>query len=259
MAERKCPLDKDKWVPYKLIETIPMTHNTKIFRFELEEKQSLSLPIASCITTRANCGKDGMEIIRPYTPVSDNAVEGYFDLLIKLYPQGNMSRHIHNMQVGETLDIKGPFPKYQYKVNEKKHVGMIVGGTGITPMYQVLTHVKHHPEDETQITLLYANVSFDDIIFKDELDAMQANNKNFKVVYILEKPPQDWNGEVGFITPDLVKKHFPAPAADNLVFICGPPPMMNAISGDKLPDKSQGPVSGYMVKLGYDNSTLYKF
>jgi hypothetical protein len=41
--------------------------------------------------------------------------------------------------------------------------------------------------------------------------------------------------------------------------VCGPPPMMNSISGDKAPDKSQGPLSGMLKELGYDESNVYKF
>jgi cytochrome-b5 reductase len=48
-----------------------------------------------------------------------------------------MSKHLGELKVGDTLDFKGPLPKYPYKANTKKHVGMIAGGTGITPMLQV--------------------------------------------------------------------------------------------------------------------------
>jgi cytochrome-b5 reductase len=51
----------------------------------------------------------------------------------------------------------------------------------------------------------------------------------------------------------------PAPSADSLVMVCGPPPMMNAISGDKAPDKSQGEVTGFLKELGYDSTNVFKF
>lgn len=51
----------------------------------------------------------------------------------------------------------------------------------------------------------------------------------------------------------------PAPAADSLVCVCGPPGMMNAISGDKLPDKSQGPLTGMLKAMGYSENNVYKF
>ncbi len=48
-----------------------------------------------------------------------------------------MSKHIDSLKVGDTLEMKGPIPKYPYSANAKKKIGMVAGGTGITPMLQV--------------------------------------------------------------------------------------------------------------------------
>lgn len=45
-----------------------------------------------------------------------------------------MSKHIHNLKPGESLEIKGPMGKYDWEQGRRKNVGMIAGGTGITPM-----------------------------------------------------------------------------------------------------------------------------
>lgn len=57
----------------------------------------------------------GKPIIRPYTPVSPSDKEGEFTFLVKKYPSGNMSKFIHEMKPGDTLSIKGPIPKWDYK------------------------------------------------------------------------------------------------------------------------------------------------
>jgi cytochrome-b5 reductase len=56
---------------------------------------------------------------------------------------------------------------------------------------------------------------------------------------------------VGYINRDLLAKQMPPPASDSLILVCGPPGMMKSISGDKLPDKSQGPLSGLLKDMGY--------
>ena len=76
-------------------------------------------------------------VIRPYTPVSDVDQKGTVDFIIKKYPNGPMSEHLHNMEPGQRLEIKGPIPKYQWTPNKHEHVAMIAGGTGIAPMWQV--------------------------------------------------------------------------------------------------------------------------
>jgi NAD(P)H-flavin reductase len=67
-----------------------------------------------------------------------------------------------------------------------------------------------------------------------ELDAIAQKHKNIKIHYVLEKKPEGaFSGSLGYVTEDLLKKHLPAPSAGNMVFVCGPPPMMKAISGQK--------------------------
>ena len=72
-------------------------------------------------------------VIRPYTPVSDEDQQGYIDLIVKRYPNGPMSEHMHNMNPGQRLDFKGPIPKYPWEPNKHDHIALIAGGTGITP------------------------------------------------------------------------------------------------------------------------------
>ena len=63
-----------------------------------------------------------------------------------------------------------------------KHISMIAGGTGITPMYQVIKAVLKNPDDDTQLSLLYANQSPDDILLFEELLEM-AKDSRLKVWY----------------------------------------------------------------------------
>ena len=63
----------------------------------------------------------------------------------------------------------------------------------------------------------------------------------------------------GFITKDLLAAHMPPPADSSLIMVCGPPPMLKAVSGDKLPDKSQGPLAGMLKDMGYTEGQVFKF
>lgn len=91
---------------------------------------------------------------------------------------------------------------------------------------------------------------------------IQAEHDNFHVHYVVDKAPWwglGWKGSVGRVNADIIKAHCPAPEADHLVMVCGPPGMMAAISGDKAKDKSQGEVSGILADLGYTADTVFKF
>eukprot|EP00048_Salpingoeca_helianthica_P015339 m.226258 g.226258 ORF g.226258 m.226258 type:complete len:289 (-) comp16904_c0_seq1:123-989(-) len=243
---------------FKLIEVVKYNNNTSIYRFDTGSPSTkLGLTVASCLVTRATI--DGQEVVRPYTPISPESVSGHFDLLVKEYPTGVMSKHIAHLKVGDTLEMKGPFPKLKVTTNMKKKIGMIAGGTGITPMLQVLDHVLADPADTTEITLLFANVTEADILLKEKLDKLAKQHKRFKVVYILDNPAKGSPHVKGRTSAALLKQYMPPPSPDHIVLVCGPPPMMNAISGDKAPDKSQGELSGFLKDLGYTSDQVYKF
>ena len=58
---------------------------------------------------------------------------------------------------------------------------------------------------------------------------MLASRMNLKIVYVLEKPCASWQGERGFITADLLRRHLPREYRRFQYFVCGPPALMNAM------------------------------
>ena len=69
-----------------------------------------------------------------------------------------MTNHIHDMKEGDTLSFKGPIPKYPWSPNKHDHITLISGGTGITPMYQLIRAIFKNPEDKTKVSLIFGNV-----------------------------------------------------------------------------------------------------
>ena len=93
-----------------------------------------------------------------------------------------MSKHFAHMKVGDTLECKGPIMKLEYKPNMRKSIGMVAGGTGITPMLQVIEEVLRNPADKTTLSLVFGNVTQNDILLKDRIDALAAKHpQRFKV------------------------------------------------------------------------------
>ncbi|KAG0049857.1 NADH-cytochrome b5 reductase [Gryganskiella cystojenkinii] len=254
-------LDPNAFVDFKLKSIETLTPNTSKFVFELLEEQVLGMTVASCFMTKF-VNEEGKNVIRPYTPTSESDVKGSFEFVVKKYETGVMSGHIHNLKVGETLAIKGPMTKYALKPNQHQSVSLIAGGTGIAPMLQLISSIlKNKDEDKTKIHLIFGNISVDDIILKDKIDALAKENpEQFKVTYVVDKASKGWEGETGYITAELIKKHIPEiGSAGNQVFVCGPPPMMVAVSGPKGPNYTQGEVSGALQELGLTIEQVYKF
>ena len=134
-------LDKKRkeWVEFPLAEVVQLNHNTKLLRFRLgRHNQPLGLPTGQHLKILAE-DADGEEVARrAYTPTSGQDVVGHFDLVIKVYPNGAMTQHMDKMKVGDKLKFRGPQGHFKYERNMKRSIGMVAGGTGITPMVSAL-------------------------------------------------------------------------------------------------------------------------
>lgn len=251
-SHRKTLVDPTAKVPLKLIDKVEISHDTRRFRFALpSETHVLGLPIGQHIFLSAVI--DNAPVIRSYTPVSSDDDVGYMDLVIKVYfkdvhpkfPEGGkMSQYLNNMNIGDCIDVRGPSGRLKYlgkgqfslkllrkdppRIVKVKKVGMIAGGTGITPMLQLARHILKDPSDETQLALLFANQTEKDILLRDELEEATAKNpKQFKVWYTVDTPTDNWKYSSGFINADMIQQHLFPPGPDTLILMCGPPPMVN--------------------------------
>jgi cytochrome-b5 reductase len=237
----------------------------------------LTAQILAALITKFKSGDMEKPVIRPYTPISDEGKafvslipdcwlirlgeRGYLDLMIKRYPNGPMSEHIHSMVPGQHLDFKGPIPKYPWSPNKHNHIALIAGGTGITPMYQLTRGIFSNPDDKTKVTLISANVSEEDILLKKEFEELENEYPNrFRVFYTVDQPPPSWPYGTGHVTKELLQKVIPDPKEENVkVFVCGPPGMYKAISGMKKSPSDQGELDGILKELGYSKEQVYKF
>ena len=257
---------KQGWVPLEVENVDTLNHNTKLVRFKLPEAGQVSgMEAASALLTKFKPEGADKPVIRPYTAVSDDDAQGHLDLLVKKYEGGAMSTHIHSLQPGDTLDVKGPIVKYKWTPNKHEEVALIAGGTGITPMYQLVKAIFTSPAaaaETTKVTLVFGNISEKDILLHKELRAIENTfPQRFRAFYVLEKPEDAaFAGTKGYITKELLKQVLPEPKnGDKIkVFVCGPPGLMNAVSGNKKSPADQGELAGALQELGYAKDQVLK-
>lgn len=142
---------------------------------------------------------------------------GFIDLVVKKYPDGPMSEHLHSMKPDQRLDFKGPIPKYPWSPNKHDHICLLAGGTGITPMYQLARAIFKNPEDKTKVTLVFGNLTEEDILLKHEWAELENQYpQRFRAFYVLDNPPETWQQGKGHINKDLLKTVLPEPKAENV-------------------------------------------
>lgn len=215
-------LDKNAFKEFTLKEVIPYNHDSSTFIFEIPQDQNSGMTVASAVVVKgvgeqAPKDKEGKDVVRPYTPVTSPDTKGHIDFLIKKYPNGAMTQYIHAMKPGDKLEIKGPFDKHQYKANEFEEVAMIAGGSGITPMWQLLQAIKGNPQDKTKATLIYTNKTEADILLREKFDELAKSDDRFTIVYGLDKKPKNFtqaDAFEGYVTPEILSKYLPVSLPD---------------------------------------------
>ncbi|XP_019733678.1 NADH-cytochrome b5 reductase 2 isoform X2 [Hippocampus comes] len=274
-SNKKLPvtlLDPVVKYPLQLIDKQEISHDTKKFRFGLPSSDHiLGLPVGQHVYLSARV--NGSLVVRAYTPVSSDDQQGYVDLVVKVYyknthasfPEGGkMSQYLDSMAIGDAIDFRGPNGllvyrgKGQFSIRPDKkseprnlkfkHIGMIAGGTGITPMLQLIRTITADPSDNTMCHLIFANQTEKDILLREELHEVEKSHpEKLKLWFTLDKPSEGWKYSSGFVTATMIQAHLPPASSDVLVVLCGPPPMIQYAC---LPN---------LEKLGYKSEHIFAY
>ncbi|KAJ4289115.1 hypothetical protein N0V90_011457 [Kalmusia sp. IMI 367209] len=234
-------LDSRAWTKSLLHSKVTVSWDTRIFTFKLEhDAQALGLPTGQHLMIRLKDPVTRESIIRSYTPISETTKKGYCDVLVKVYLDtkervgGRMTKALDAIPVGHFVEMKGPIGKFEYvgkgnclingKPRHIKRFFMICGGSGITPIFQVLRAVMQNKDDPTTCVVLDGNRLVEDILCKEDLDVFARDNVDrCKLLYTLTQGPESWTGLRGRIGAPLLKEHCVRGAAgESLVLLCGP-------------------------------------
>lgn len=223
-------LDPQAFHPLPLIEKEVIAPNVFRLVFELPTPDTvLGLPIGQHVAIKTTI--DGATVQRSYTPTSNNSDKGVLELVIKAYPDGLLTgRYLAHLAVGDEVLFRGPKGAMRYRRGLCRKIGMLAGGTGITPMFQLIRAICEDDRDTTEVSLIYANRTEDDILLREQLEAFARRYpKNLKVYYLLDQPPANWGYGKGYVTKELMAEKFPDPKEEgSKVMLCGPPGMTNA-------------------------------
>lgn len=140
---------------------------------------------------------------------------------------GDFTERATATQAGARGHLDGPYGAFSID-NEPGAGGfvMIAGGIGITPMLANLRAMRARG-DRRPVVLFYANSRWDDVAFREELDAMK-DRLDLALVHVLEDAPEGWDGEKGYLTREVLERHLPPESRDWPHLLCGPPPMTDA-------------------------------
>ena len=219
--------NKNGQISLPLKTKIKISSDTYIFRFEFENPEHcLGLPVGKHVMFHAKIG--GKDVVRKYTPISQVQDQTYIDFVIKIYrkkvhpefPEGGlMTQYLESLKLGQKVLMSGPHGRMKYdgfgrfnvlrapSVNVRKKIGHIAGGTGITPIFQVIQAALKN-DDKTTHQLIFGNRTVDDILLKGELQALEQQYPDYFQMWLtVDKEPKEeakWDQGVGFITKEMI-------------------------------------------------------
>ena len=166
----------------------------------------------------------------PFTISSSPTQVGVVSSTIKA--SGDFTQTIGRTKPGDTAQIHGPFGRFSYVLHPDEHdLVFIAGGVGITPLMSMLRHMRDTGA-ATRVLLLYANKTPKDILFGEELQAMQGGDQPFlNVVDIVSQPSESWTGVTGRIDREKIARY--CGTLDGKTFyVCGPLGLMDTAVSD---------------------------
>ncbi|KAJ2247855.1 hypothetical protein GGH97_001964 [Coemansia sp. RSA 475] len=268
-------LNPVKYSPHTLINTTPLTSDTTLFRFrtnrprfDSDTEKHIDEIIAQGVWS-IDIKDHLVQTYRTYTPVDykigevddeRGLREGYCDFVVKRYANGSLSRFLHNTRVGDQVEMRGPHVSWPYTANTYRRVYMVAGGTGITPMVQLIKRAIADPSDSTKFSLLYGSTTEDDILCREQLDAIAEQvPERLAIEYLVDQGPATV-ARVG--RPDTKSVGRLVEGFDqtkDVVLVCGPDAMMHAVSGTRPIGPAQGPLRGVLRDLGLAPHSVFKF
>ena len=140
---------------------------------------------------------------------------------------GDFSERLQTLDEGTAVFLDGPHGAFSIDRAQAPGYVFIAGGVGITPMMSFL-HTMADRADPRPVLLIYSTNTEGELAYSEEIEALKGR-LDLETVFVLEEPPHDWAAEEGRVTEDLLERQIPEERFTRQFFVCGPPPMMEAV------------------------------
>ena len=188
--------------------------------------------------------EDGYQAQRSYSIASPPEDE-LLSLTVEKVDNGEVSPYlVGDIRAGDQFELRGPIGGYfVWTVAMRGPLWLIAGGSGIAPLMAMLRH-RSRRKVRNPALLLYSSRSLEDVIYREELDAMARRDPDLRVINTLtRKQPEGWKGYRRRIDKGLLAEAcFPSERNPN-IFVCGPTSLVEA-------------ASGFLVELGHEPRTI---
>jgi ferredoxin-NADP reductase len=176
---------------------------------------------------------DGYQTERSYSAASPPERLGEIELTVERIDDGEVSPYLHDVVVpGDRLELRGPIGGYfVWDVSLGGPVLLVGGGSGIVPLMAML---RHRAAQKSQIParLLYSCRGVDDVIYRDELDALARAGNGLEIDFTFtRRAPSGWTGYERRIDAAMLNDVKTPLGAGVRAYVCGPTLLVEAVAG----------------------------
>ncbi len=172
---------------------------------------------------------DGYQAQRSYSIASPPEREGVIDLTIELMEGGEVSPYFHEIvEPGDRIEMRGPIGgPFTWTADQGGPLLLVGGGSGVVPLMSMARHRALSAPDVPG-ALLFSSRSFDHIIYREELEYLNAGA--FKVVHTLTRgAPTGWAGHTRRIDAAMAREGLADLGGGSpKAFVCGSSPFVEA-------------------------------
>jgi propane monooxygenase reductase subunit len=168
---------------------------------------------------------------RSFSMAAPASPDGKLEFIIKRYPGGHFSGLLEgDLAVGDKLDVTGPYGTFTLKTSSERRLVFAAGGAGMAPMLALLRQMAES-RNEREVTFYYGARTESDLISLADIEEIRERLPQLKFVPCLsESWPEDWDEATTGFVHDVVGRHEDSLASCD-VYLCGPPPMIDAALG----------------------------
>jgi ferredoxin-NADP reductase len=188
--------------------------------------------------------EDGYQAERSYS-IASAPEASTLELTVERLPDGEVSPYlVGELRSGDKLELRGPVGGYfVWDVSIGGPLLLVAGGSGIVPLMAMLRH-RAAAGANVGARLVYSSRSWDDVIYRDELQLLAGDGSGLEVVHTLTRSqPPGWTGFARRVDAAMLRETAWEPSSRASAYVCGPTPFVESVA------------SG-LVLLGYPATTV---